>query len=439
MAKKKAVKLAIKGGPKTITGSLPGWPQFCPEAIQGAIKPLLECSPNYWTGRNGKLKGGKTGSYGMQYEEDFAKWEGSRFAISSATGTAALHIALGGFGIGAGDEVIVPSYTFIATSMCVLQAGAIPVFADVEPKNHCIDPKSIKKLITKRTRAIIPVHLYGCVADMDAIMKIAKEHKLIVIEDCAEAHGATYKGKMVGTIGHAGAFSFCQSKHWTTGGEGGMTVTNNEDAAWIMRSFRDHGYDVAKRMSLLDLEAHLPYIHRRLGWNYRMTEMQSCIGIAELARFDSWNKPARIRNARILMKELAKVPQIKNVSYETRDKKPCFFVFPVILDMAKLRCNIDQFVGALGAEGVPCGPVFWPQSYKEDVFCEHVGQGRDNFPFESSEYTDPASVDYKSLALPNAIAYQANTFMTLCHPMLEEEHMGLIVDGIKKVCAAYAK
>ena len=432
-------KLGIDGGPVTIAEPMPGWPQFCPEAIQGVIKPLLEGTPNYWTGRNGKLKGGKVGSYGMEYEEKFARWEGSKFAISSANGTAALHIALGGFGIGAGDEVIVPSYTFIATAMCVPQAGAIPVFCDVEPENHCIDADKIESLITKRTRAIIPVHLYGCVADMDKIMKIAKKHKLIVIEDCAEAHGATYKGKMVGTIGHAGCFSFCQSKHWTTGGEGGMTVTNDENAAWIMRSFRDHGYDVEKRMSLLELEAHLPYIHRRLGWNYRMTEMQSCIGLAELARFNKWNKPRRVRNVKLLVRELKGVPQIRNCQYESKEKKPCFFVFPIILDMEKLTCDIGQFVAALGAEGVPCGPVFWPQCYKEDVFRLNVGQGRFDFPFNSEEYTDPKQASYKGLKLKNAVEYQKNTFITLCHPMLEPSHMRLIGQGIRKVCAAYAK
>ena len=432
-------KLAIDGGPQVTTEPFPGWPQFSPEAIQGAIRPLLESCPNYWTGRNGKLSGGKTGSYGMEYEERFAKWEGSKYAISSCNGTAALHIALGGFGIGAGDEVIVPSYTFIATAMCCLQAGAIPVFADVEPNNHCIDPADIERRITKRTRAIIPVHLYGCVADMDAIMRIARKRKLMVIEDCAEAHGATYKGKKVGTIGHAGAFSFCQSKHWTTGGEGGMTVTNDEDAAWIMRSFRDHGYDVEERMSLLELEAHLPYIHRRLGWNYRMTEMQSCIGIAELARFDRWNKKNRVRNARLLAQELGDLPQIANCQYETKDKKPCFFVFPVILDMSRLSCDIERFVAALGAEGIPCGPVFWPQGYREEVFRDHVGQGRHSFPFKSKEYTDPKQARYKGVRLPNAMAYQKNTFITLVHPTLEPSHMRLIAAGIRKVCEAYAK
>lgn len=432
-------KLALDGGPKTITDPLPGWPQFCPEAIQGAVKPLLEACPNYWTGRNGKLAGGKKGSYGMEFEEKFAKWNGSKFAISSTNGTAALHIALGGFGIGAGDEVIVPSYTFIATGMCVLQAGAIPVFCDVEPDNHCIDPAAIEKLITKRTKAIIPVHLYGCVADMDEIMAIAKKHKLIVVEDCAEAHGATYKGKKVGTLGHAGAFSFCQSKHFTTGGEGGMTVTDDENAAWIMRSFRDHGYDVEKRMSLLELEAHLPYIHTRLGWNYRMTEMQSCIGIAELARFNKWNLARRRRNAKILVQELKGVEQIRNCDYDTKDKKTSFFVFPIILDTSKLKVGIDKFLEALGAEGVPAGPVFWPQCYKEAVFRDHVGQGRFNFPFESEEYTDPEMVNYKDVALPNAMEYQKNTFITMIHPALEEGHMRQIAAGIKKVCCAYAK
>ena len=438
MAKKPA-KLAIDGGPKAVPKELPAWPQFTEKTIQAATMPLRECAPNYWTNRHGRLKGGKVGSHGMEYEEKFAKWEGSKFAVSSATGTAALHIALGGFGIGPGDEVIVPSYTFIATSMCVPQIGAIPVFADVTPDNHTIDPRDIERRITRRTRAIIPVHLYGCVADMDAIMRIARKHKLIVIEDAAEAHGAAYKGKKVGTIGHAGAFSFCQSKHWTTGGEGGMTVTDDEEAAWIMRSFRDHGYDVEKRMSLLELEAALPYIHRRVGFNFRMTEMQSCIGIEELARFDKWNKPRRVRNHRLLVKELKGVEGIAKVDYEDRKKKCVFFVFPIILDMSKLTCDIGRFVAALGAEGCPCGPVLWPQSHKEEVFRRHMGFGRKKFPFRSKEYTNPKSVQYKKVHLPNAAEYQKNTFFTIIHPMLEVSHMRQIAGAIKKVLAAYRK
>lgn len=432
-------KLAIDGGPQAIPKPLPAWPQFTEKTMRAAVQPLREGAPNYWTNRHGKLKGGKVGSHGMEYEEKFAQWEGSKFAVSSATGTSALMIALAGFGIGPGDEVIVPSYTFIASAMCVPQIGAIPVFADVVPDNHTIDPKDIERRITRRTKAIIPVHLYGCVADMDAIMKIARKHKLIVIEDAAEAHGATYKGKKVGAIGHAGAWSFCQSKHWTTGGEGGMTVTNDEDAMWIMRSFRDHGYDVEKRMSLLELEAHLPYIHKRVGFNFRMTEMQSCIGIEELARFDKWNKPRRVRNHRLLVKELKGVPGIKKVDYETKDKKCVFFVFPIILDMDALTCDIDQFVKALGAEGCACGPVLWPQCYKEAVFREHVGFGKKKFPFKSKEFTNPKSVQYKKVHMPVASEYQKNTFFTICWPTLGVTHMRQIAKAIKKVLAAYAK
>jgi len=435
----KTAKLAIDGGPKAMPKALPAWPQFTEKTIQAAMMPLREGAPNYWTNRHGKLAGGKVGSHGMEYEEKFAKWEGSKFAVSSATGTSALMIALGGFGIGPGDEVIVPSYTFIASSMCVPQIGAIPVFADVVPDNHTIDPKDIERRITKRTKAIIPVHLYGCVADMDPIMKIARKHNLIVIEDAAEAHGSTYKGKKVGTIGHAGAFSFCQSKHWTTGGEGGMTVTDDEDAAWIMRSFRDHGYDVEKRMSLLELEAHLPYIHKRVGFNFRMTEIQSCIGIEELARFDKWNKPRRVRNHRILVKELKGVPGVKKVDYETKRKECVFFVFPIILDMKKLTCDIGQFLKALEAEGCACGPVLWPQSYKEEAFRNRVGFGSRNFPFNSKEYTNPKSVRYEKVHLPNAAEYQTNTFFTVCYPTLGVTHMRQIAKAIKKVLAAYRK
>jgi dTDP-4-amino-4,6-dideoxygalactose transaminase len=440
MAKSKLdAPLALKGGPKYVTEEIPGWPTFTEKIIQAATKPLRDGAPNYWTNRNGKLEGGKVGSYGMEYEEKFAKWNGNKHAISCCNGTAALHIALAGFDIGPGDEVIVPSYTFIASSMCVLQAGAIPVFADCDADNHTIDPKDIEKKITKRTKAIIPVHLYGCVADMDAIMKIARKHKLIVVEDCAEAHGSTWKGKQVGTIGHAGAFSFCQSKHWTTGGEGGMTVTNNTDASWIMRSFRDHGYDVKARMSLLEMEAHLPYIHTRLGFNYRMTEMQSCLGIEELKRFDKWNKPRRQKNHRILVKELDGLPGIKKINYEDKKRDCVFFLIPIILDIDALSCTVDEFTAALGAEGCPCGPVLWPQCYKEAVFCNHVGQGSNDFPFKSKEYTNPKSVKYKGMKMKNSVAYQESTFFTVAWPTCQPKHMRMIAGAIKKVLRANLK
>ncbi len=274
-------KLAIDGGPKTVTNQLAGWPKFDENAISAVEAVLRSGKVNYWTGPKG-----------MEFEERFAQWQGSKYAISVATGTAGLHVALSALGIGPGDEVIVPSYTFIASCFSIVQAGAIPRFADVNLEDHCISVESAEKLINSRTKAIMPVHLYGNVCDMDPILALAKKHNLKVIEDNAEAFGGFYKGKKTGTLGDMAACSFCQNKTFTTGGEGGMVTTDDEDLAWEARSFRDHGYDVKERLNLLDLEQKLPYIHNRIGWNYRMTEMQSAIGLAELDR-DGQLEPAR--------------------------------------------------------------------------------------------------------------------------------------------------
>ncbi|HEX3600284.1 MAG TPA: DegT/DnrJ/EryC1/StrS family aminotransferase, partial [Lacipirellulaceae bacterium] len=228
-----SAKLAIHGGPKSVTNTLAAWPQFDESAIRAVEHVLRSGKVNYWTGPNG-----------MQFEKRFAEWQGSKYAVSTATGTAALHVCLAALGIGPGDEVIVPSYTFIATSFAVVQAGAIPRFADVNLEDHCLSVESAERLLSPRTKAIVPVHLYGNVCDMDKINAFAKQHQLYVIEDNAEAFGGSYKGKKTGTLGHMAAASFCQNKTFTTGGEGGMVTTDDENLAWEARSFRDHGYDV---------------------------------------------------------------------------------------------------------------------------------------------------------------------------------------------------
>ncbi len=423
-------KLAIEGGIAVGEGvAFPNWPHFEEETIQAAMEPLRTGKVNYWSG-----------SKGSEFEDKFARWNSSEYAVSTTNGTSALHVALAGLGIGPGDEVIVPSYTFIASSFCVLQAGAIPVFADVDRKDHCLSPESIKEKLTDRTRAIIPVHLYGNVCNMERILALAEEHNLFVVEDCAQAHGATYKGRKVGTIGDVGAFSFCQSKAFTTGGEGGMVVTDNEEVMWRCKSFRDHGYDVAKRMNLMELEGKLPYIHNMVGFNYRLTEIQSTIGIKELERFDSWNLPRRQRNGSLLIEELKDSPLIFQLPIHNQDEKTNgFFVFPLVLDTDKMNCTIEQFRDALAAENVPVWRCFWPQSYKEKAYQELKGFGRADFPFKSSEYTNPDSVKYTKVSCPNAAWLEQRTFITLCHPLLEEEHMKLIAKAIKKVVSAYAR
>jgi dTDP-4-amino-4,6-dideoxygalactose transaminase len=422
-----ANKLAIDGGSKTVTNKLVGWPKLEEKAIQAVVDVLRSGKVNYWTGPKG-----------MEFEKEFARWQGSKYAISVATGTAALHVALAAMGIGPGDEVIVPSYTFIATSFAVVQAGAVPRFADVNHDDHCISVESAERLLTGRTRAIIPVHLYGNVCDMDPIMAFAKKHDLRVIEDNAEAFGGSYKGRKTGTVGHMAACSFCQNKTFTTGGEGGMVTTDDEDWAWQARSFRDHGYDVKERLNLLALEQKLPYIHNRVGWNYRMTEMQSAIGLAELERMDSWNMPRRKRNAHILMDKLAGLPQVKYMPIDTPERQNGWFVCAFSLDVENMGCDIQQFVKAAGAEGAPCWKVFWPQCHTERAFTEKHGFGDSGFPFTSREYTDPQSADYSKFDVPNARWHEQHTFTCFAYPTFEEADMVQIADALVKVIRAYS-
>ncbi|PWU11696.1 MAG: aminotransferase DegT [Verrucomicrobia bacterium] len=420
--------LALDGGPKAVQGPLPPWPSFDEKAIESVEAVLRSGKVNYWTGKRG-----------MEFEKRFADWQGSKYAISVATGTAALHVSLASLGLGPGDEVIVPSYTFIASSFSIVQAGAIPRFADVNLDDHCISVESAEKLVTERTRAIMPVHLYGNVCDMDKINAFAKQHKLFVIEDNAEAFGGSFKGRKTGTLGKIAGCSFCQNKTFTTGGEGGMVTTDDEDLAWTARSFRDHGYDVKQRLSLLELEQKLPYIHNMVGWNYRMTEMQSAIGLAEMDRMENWNMPRRRRNAKILLDALKTSKLIKYFPVDTAERQNGWYVMAFSLDIENMNCDIKQFVTAVSAEGAPVWKVFWPQCHTERAFQQHNAFGRTGFPFKSKEYATPASVDYKTVEVPNAKWHEAHTFTCFGYPTYEEEHMEQIGEAILKVLAAYAK
>jgi dTDP-4-amino-4,6-dideoxygalactose transaminase len=421
-------QLAIQGGPKAVTNKLTGWPRFDENAIQAVEQVLRSGKVNYWTGRKG-----------MEFEKQFAAWQGSKYAISVATGTAALHVALNALGIGPGDEVIVPSYTFIATSFSVVQAGAVPRFADVNLDDHCMSVESAEKLVNERTRAIMPVHLYGNVCDMDRIFAFAKKYNLAVVEDNAEAFGGEFRGRKTGTLGAIAGCSFCQNKTFTTGGEGGMVTTDDEDLAWNARSFRDHGYDVKQRLSLLELEQRLPYIHNMVGWNYRMTEMQSAIGLAELERMDTWNMPARRRNAAILIQALREFPEVKIFPVDTPERRNGWYVLAFSLDVENMNCDIRQFVEAAGAEGAPCWKVFWPQCHTERAFREGNAFGRSGFPFKSKEYADAASVDYSHVDVPNARWHEDHSFTCFAYPTFTEEDMHQIAGALTKVIQAFAK
>ena len=423
-----AEKLAIHGGPKAVTNNLAGWPSFDEKAVKAVEEVLRSGKVNYWTGPKG-----------MEFERKFAYWQGSKYAISASSGTSALHIALTALGIGPGDEVIVPSYTFIASGFSVVQAGAIPRFADVNIDDHCISVESAEKLVNERTKAIMPVHLYGNVCDMDRVMAFAKKHSLFVIEDNAEAVGGVYKGRKTGNIGNIAACSFCQNKLFTTGGEGGMVTTDDEELAWQARSFRDHGYDVKQRLSLLELEQKLPYIHNMVGWNYRMTEMQSAIGLAELERIDTWNLPRRKRNAHIIIDAIKDLPQVKYTSVDTEERQNGWYVLPFSLDIEKMTCDINEFVSTSSAEGAPCWRVFWPQCHTERAFQEYNSFGKSGFPFKSKEYTDAKSVDYRKVEVPNAVWHQSHTFTCFAFPTYAEEDCRQIGSALVKVIKAYSK
>ena len=405
----------------------PGWPQFAPETFEEIANPLKEGKVSYWTGKRG-----------MQFEEMFAQWMGAKMAISCTNGTAALHIALASLNIGPGDEVIVPSYSFIASSFSVVQAGAIPVFADVTD-DHTIDPDCIEALITERTKAIIVVHLYGVVADMGPVLEIAKKHNLKVIEDCAQCIGGEYKGIKAGLIGDVGCFSFCQSKHFTTGGEGGMVVTNDEETGWECRSFRDHGYDVKARMNMLALEEKLPYIHRRVGFNYRMTEMQSLIGINELKRFDNWNLARRLKYAKMYDEAFSGMKGIKALPVNTEERKNSYWWYPMLVDLGVLDCDAPAILKELAASGTPCYGIQWPEAYEEEAYKKHNGFGSAKFPFESEEYTNKESVRYDKASCPKARHLRSETVCLFLHPSWEEEHIQRCIDSFKAIIEKHLK
>jgi dTDP-4-amino-4,6-dideoxygalactose transaminase len=420
-------ELAINGGSKAVTNQLQGWPCLDENSIKAVEEVLRSGKVNYWTGPKG-----------MEFEKKFAEWQGSRFAVSVSSGTAALHVALTALGIGPGDEVIVPSYTVIASSFSIVQAGAIPRFADVNMDDHCVSIESSEKLVNERTRAIMPVHLYGNVCDMDAINAFAKKHKLFVLEDNAEAFGGSYKGKKTGSIGDIAACSFCQNKTFTTGGEGGMVTTDNEELAWIARSFRDHGYDVKQRLSLLELEQKLPYIHNMVGWNYRMTEMQSAIGLAELDRMDNWNMPNRQRNAHIIIDRIKDLPRVLHVPVDTEERRNGWFVLAFSLDIDNMKCDIKEFVDAVVAEGAPVWKVFWPQCHTEQAFQQHRAFGKSGFPFTSREFSAEKSVDYRKVEVPNAVWHESHTFTCFAYPTFIPEDCEQIGDALRKVILAYS-
>ena len=338
------------------------WPSFSKEEIQSVNEVLLSNKVNYWTGNECR-----------KFEKEFAAWSDSKYAVSLANGTLALDIAFKALGLGNGDEVIVTSRSYIASVTSIINSNATPIFVDIDPISQNITPDNIRAAITKKTKAIVCVHLAGWPCEMDEIMDIAKSHKLFVIEDCAQAHGAKYKGISVGSIGDIGCWSFCQDKIMTTGGEGGM-VTTNKKSLWLkMWEYKDHGKSY-KAVYERDHPEGFKWLHESFGTNWRMTEMQGAIGRIQLKRMQEWTE-LRNRNASILTQAfnqyakengLLRIPQLKTDN-ECVHAYYKYYVF-IKTEALKNDWDRDRIISEINSQGVPCIHGSCSEVYLEKAF-----------------------------------------------------------------------
>ena len=393
----------------------PPWPQFTQEEADAVHRVLLSNRVNYWTGEETR-----------SFEKEFAAWCGTRYAIALANGTLALDIALRALEIGPGDEVIVTPRTFIASVSCVVNAGATPVFADVDPNSGNISAATIARVLSPNTKAVICVHLGGWPCDMDPIMQLADQHGLKVIEDCAQAHGARYKGRSVGSIGHIGAWSFCQDKIMTTGGEGGMVTTNDESLWRAMWAYKDHG----KSYEAVYERHHPPgyrWLHESFGTNWRMLEMQAVIGRIQLKRMAEWSAQ-RTRNSLAILKACQQFSAVRVPQFlcSNCDRNCMFSVNTTGCQHAYYKCYVyiepnalspdwsrDRIIDAINSLGVACY-----QGSCSEVYLEKAFEGTNWRPLER---------------LPIARKLGETSLMFLVHPTLSDADIQKTCEVIHQV------
>ena len=381
--------------------SLSPWPYFEADEIDAVSAVLASGNVNYWTGENGK-----------KFEREFADHCEADYAIALANGTVALELALESAGIGPGDEVVVAPRTFIASASCAVRLGATPVFADVSPESQNLTPESVEAVLTPGTRAIIAVHHAGWPCEMDGLMSLAGERDLIVIEDCAQAHGASYKGRPVGGLGHVAAFSFCQDKIMSTGGEGGMLVTNDERIWRRAWSIKDHGKDYDAVFN----REHPPgfrWLHETFGTNLRMTEMQAAIGRLQLGKLARWTRQ-RHGNAMRIADALLNFPCLR-VPMPGEDAEHAYYRLYGFVDPELMAAgwDRDRIMAEIQAHGVPCFSGSCPEIYNERAF-EQAG-------------LRPAE------PLPNAASLGSTSLAFLVHPTLNEDDLVNVCQAIDSV------
>jgi len=377
------------------------WPSFSEEEAQAVSRVLLGNKVNYWTGNECK-----------EFEKEFAHWSNTKYSIAVSNGTVAIEIALKAAGISFDDEVIVTPRSFIASVSSVVNVGARPIFSDVDLNSGNISASEISKKISKKTKAIICVHLAGYPCEMDEIMHIARERNIIVIEDCAQAHGAKYKNQPVGSIGHIGCFSFCQDKIMTTGGEGGMITTSDEILWKKMWSLKDHG----KTIHSVYEKKHPPgyrWLHEEFGSNYRMTEMQATIGRIQLKKMKHWNK-LRSNNANHLKKFFSNFSSLIRVPVVSDHISHGWYKFNVYLKIDGIlnSWSRDRISDEINSLGTPCFSGSCSEIYLEEAFNNNYRPKK---------------------RLKNAKLLGETTLMFLIHPTISKKEIEMHCDNIAKI------
>jgi dTDP-4-amino-4,6-dideoxygalactose transaminase len=388
-------------GTATGTIAFPKWPEYSEDEIGAVAEVLRSGRVNYWTGPEV-----------TQFEDECAAQLGSARAIALANGTVSLELALYALGIGAGDEVVTTPRTFIASASCAVMRGARPVFADVDLESQNITPAAIERVLTSRTRAILVVHHAGWPCEMDSIVELAAARRIAVVEDCAQASGATFKGRPVGTFGVFGSFSYCQDKIISTGGEGGMLVTDDEELWRRAWSFKDHGKSHDAMFSKADGPT-FRWVHESFGTNWRMTAMQAAIGRIQLRKLAEWVE-CRRRNAAALTEGLRDIAPLR-IPVPPATVRHSYYKFYAFLDISKLRSgwSRNRVISEIRARGVPCFGGSCPEVYLERAFA--------NGGFEPQA------------RLKNARALGDSSLMFLVHPTLKANHIATTVEVTRDV------
>jgi len=392
--------MALKASAKSLDAP---WPFFSEEEIEAVAEVLHSGKVNYWTGTQGRL-----------FEKEFAEFAGCKHAIALANGTVALECALKALGIGPGDEVVTTSRTFIASASCAVMLGARPIMADVDRDSQNVTAESIRRVLTPRTKAIVAVHLAGWPCEMDEILALARQRGIYVVEDCAQATGATYKGRPVGSLGDVAAFSFCQDKIMTTAGEGGMVTTNSTELWNAMWSLKDHG----KSYDAVYHREHGPgfrWLHESFGTNWRLTEVQSAVGRIALRKLSGWLSMRR-KYAQMLRDEFTGLPGLR-VTTPPKHVGHAYYKYYAFVrpDALRPEWSRDRIVEAIKAEGIPCFSGSCSEIYLEKAF-------------------PPEWRPQERLGVARELG--ETSLMFLVHPTLTEEDIRATCEAVRKVMQA---